>query len=265
VGDTRPAAPDDTAGYPTEVIAKIFAGMEALTPRPSFALSTGDYQYASRLGEEAGKQLDLYVTARSAYGGTLFPVMGNHECTGLTASNCGAGTADGVTRSYEAFVARLLTPIGRTKPFYEVDVEADDGSWTSKFLFVAANAWTADQGRWLDGALGRATTYTFVVRHEGADATTAPGVVPSEAILASHAYTLAICGHAHTYEHSRPRELIVGNGGAPLSRSAKGYGFAVLGQQRDGTIAVDMIDYASGRSDPEFHFALSAQGAPLGP
>jgi hypothetical protein len=265
VGDTRPVAQDDTAGYPIEVITKIFAGMESLSPRPSFAVSTGDYQYASRSGDEAGKQLDLYVAARSGYRGPLFPVMGNHECTGLTASNCGAGAADGITRSYEAFVSRLLAPIGRTAPFYEIDVVADDGSWTAKFHFVAANAWTDDQARWLDGALLRPTTYTFVLRHEGATATAAPGVVPSEAILASHPYTLTICGHAHTYEHSRPRELIVGNGGAPLSRSGKGYGFATVGQQRGGSIAVDMIDYASGQSDPDFHFALTAQGAPVVP
>jgi hypothetical protein len=265
VGDTRPAAQDDTTGYPTEVVAKIFAGMEALSPRPAFAVSTGDYQYAAPWGDEGGKQIDLYVAARSIYRGVLFPTMGNHECTGLTASNCGDGTADGVTRSYEAFLARLLAPIGQTRPFYEIDVDADDGSWTAKFVFVAANAWTGEQGSWLERVLRRPTTYTFVVRHEGASATVAPGVVPSETILATHPYTLAICGHTHTYEHSRPREVIVGNGGAPLSRAAKGYGFAIVSQQRDGSIAVDMIDYVSGQSDPAFHFVLTAQGVAVGP
>jgi hypothetical protein len=53
----------------------------------------------------------------------------------------------------------------------------------------------------------------------------------------------------------------VGNGGAPLVSSTKGYGFAVLSQQPDGSIAVDMIDYASGRVDTEFRFALKPDGA----
>lgn len=49
---------------------------------------------------------------------------------------------------------------------------------------IAANAWTAAQGAWLDEELGRPTTYTIVVRHEDAYADTAPGV-----------------GHTHIYRH----------------------------------------------------------------
>src|SRR5579863_9892285 len=47
VGDTRPAAKDDTGGYPTAVISKIYMTMGAITPRPTFAVSTGDYQFTS--------------------------------------------------------------------------------------------------------------------------------------------------------------------------------------------------------------------------
>jgi len=261
VGDTRPAAMDDTAGYPTGVISTIYATMNALAPRPSFGVSTGDYQYTSPSGGEAPAQVGLYLAARAAYAGVLFPAMGNHECTGATASNCGPGSVDGVTGAYGAYLAKLLAPIGRTSPYYEVDVDADDGSWTSKILVLAANAWSSEQGAWLDRAMSRATTYTFVVRHEGSNATAAPGVAPSERILAAHPYTLAICGHTHTYDHPARREVIVGNGGAPLSSSRKGYGFAVVSQQPGGAIAVDMIDYASGLADPGFHFALSADGS----
>lgn len=261
VGDTRPAAMDDTAGYPTAVISKIYATMNALSPRPSFAVATGDYQYTSPAGSEAEAQVDLYLAARAAYGGVVFPTMGNHECTGLTASNCGAGARDGTPGAYRAFLSKLLAPIGQTRPYYEVDFRASDGSWTSKLLVIAANAWTSDQATWLDRAMGRKTTYTFVVRHEGSNATTAPGVTPSEGILASHPYTLAICGHTHSYEHPSRREVIVGNGGAPLSSSTKGYGFAIFSQRPDGSVAVDMIDYASGRPDPRFHFALNADGS----
>jgi len=261
VGDTRPAAMDDTAGYPTAVISKIYATMNAVTPRPTFAVSTGDYQYTSSSGNEAPAQIALYLAARAGYGGVLFPAMGNHECTGLTASNCGPANADGTPAAYRAYATKLLAPTGRTSPYYEVDVDSRDGSWTSKLLVVAANAWTTEQAGWLDRAMGRGTTYTFVVRHEGSNATAAPGVAPSESIMASHPYTLAICGHTHTYDHPKTREVIVGNGGAPLSSGTKGYGFAMVSQQSDGSIAVDMVDYASGHADRRFRFALAPDGS----
>jgi hypothetical protein len=257
VGDTRPAERDDVAGYPSGVISKIYERIAALDPQPAFVVSTGDYQFASPggSGEAARAQLALYASARSRYAGPLFPAMGNHECTGATASNCGAGNADGITAPLRAFEDTLLAPIG--KPLYfEVDVAASDRTWSAKVLVLAANAWDARQAAWLERAMARATTFTFVVRHEPANVPTAPGVMPSEAIMARHPYTLAICGHKHTYEHPREREIVVGNGGAPLSGS-RSYGFAVVDQQPGGSLAVDMVDYASGRPDPAFHFVLT--------
>jgi hypothetical protein len=156
----------------------------------------------------------------------------------------------------------MLAPIGKTEVFYEIDVDAPDSSWTSKLLFVAGNAWAPAQASWLDAAMARATTYTFVVRHESAQANTAPGVTPSEAIMARHPYTLALVGHTHTYSHyAGSREVIVGNGGAPISGS-KDYGFAVVAQRADGAIAVDVIDYMTGLADPQFHFAVKPDGTP---
>ena len=38
---------------------------------------------------------------------------------------------------------------------------------SAKFVFVACNAWNSTQATWLDQQLAAATTYTFVVRHEG--------------------------------------------------------------------------------------------------
>jgi hypothetical protein len=260
VGDTRPASEDDTAGYPTPVITQIYEHIEALSPRPTFAVSTGDYQFAAPGGTEGATQLDLYLGARAKYSGVLFPTMGNHECTGYTASNCGSGNPDGVTNNYTAYLSKLLAPIHQASPYYEIDVNGSDGSWTAKYLFVAANAWTQTQATWLDMAMARATTYTFVVRHEAASANTAPGVTPSENILRNHPYTLAIVGHTHTYERTGQREVIVGNGGAPLSGS-KNYGFGMVSQSADGSVAVDMIDYASGQADGSFHFAVKADGS----
>ncbi|MGH7294260.1 MAG: hypothetical protein ACRELB_04980, partial [Polyangiaceae bacterium] len=186
--------------------------------------------------------------------------MGNHECTGATASNCGSGNADGMTNNYNVFLAKLLAPIQQTSPYYEVDVNATDSSWTAKLLFVAANAWTQDQANWLDGAMSKPTTYTFLVRHESASASTAPGVNPAEIIMAKHPYTLSIVGHTHTYQRSSAREIIVGNGGAPLSGGAD-YGFGMLSQRADGSIAVDIVDYTSGMADTSFHFAVKPDGS----
>lgn len=168
-----------------------------------------------------------------------------------------------MTANYAAFVSKLLGPLGLSLPYFVVDVAAPDATWTAKLVFVAANAWSAAQAAWLDAALARSTTYTFVVRHEPASASTAPGVLPSEAILAKHPYTLAIVGHSHTYAHSAsaPREVLVGNGGAPLT--SKTYGFALFAQRADGAIAVDMFDWQTVTPDASFHFVVDAQGAPV--
>jgi predicted phosphodiesterase len=133
-----------------------------------------------------------------------------------------------------------------------------NGAWTAKFLFVAANAWGTDQQTWLDTAMSRQTTYTFIVRHESASANTAPGVDPSEAIMFKHPYTLAIVGHTHTYRRESQQQIIIGNGGAPISGGVN-YGFGLFSQRPDGAIQVEMIDYQSGQSSQQF--AVKADGS----
>src|SRR5262249_45833419 len=64
VGDTRPAAPDDTKNYPTAIITKIWQDIEAETPHPQFAVSTGDYMFASTNKSEQDPQLAKYMAAR---------------------------------------------------------------------------------------------------------------------------------------------------------------------------------------------------------
>jgi len=259
-GDSRPPNPDDIGSYPTAIVDKIFADITAHRPQVPFVVSTGDYQFS--YGSTAGAQLDLYLGARKQFPGPEFPAMGNHECTGATASNCGPGTHSGQTANYQAFMSKMLAPIGQTKPYYAIHVAAADGSWTAKFVFVAANAWTSDQGTWLDSAMSESTTYTFVVRHEPASATTAPGVTPSEQIMAKHPYTLAIVGHSHTYGRSSQREVIVGNGGAPLSSGSVDYGYALVQRRSDGAIQVDMIDYMTAQPVSGMGFAVKADGSP---
>jgi hypothetical protein len=262
VGDTRPAIPDDTAGYPTGVITGIYKDIQALSPTPSFVISTGDYQFSSTSGSQAAAQIDLYLAARANYKGTSFPALGNHECTGGTVSNCGQGNANGITNNYAAFMSKMVEPLGYTKPYYQVDVDATDKSWTAKFLFVAANAWDSGQAAWLAAAMAKSTTYTFVVRHESAGTNPAPpGVAGSETIMAKYPYTLSIVGHTHSYYHGKgSKEVLVGNGGAPLT--SKTYGFATMSQRADGAIVVDMLDATTKAADGIFHFAVKPDGTP---
>ena len=243
VGDTRPANLDDTANYPTAIVQQIWTDVEAEVPHPAFAVSTGDYMFASTSGQEADPQLDLYLGARMAFHGIVYPALGNHECNGYTSSNCGPGNAEGQPRNYVAFVEKLLGPIDETRPYYVERFAAADGSWSAKLVVIAANAWDARQAAWLDAALAEPTTYTFALRHEGHDATTAPGTDPSAQILAKHPLTLLIVGHTHAYRHyAAYREIIVGNGGAPLT-SAANYGYVIVARQPDGTLHVTSKDY----------------------
>ncbi|MGA7119832.1 MAG: metallophosphoesterase [Polyangiaceae bacterium] len=262
VGDTRPATVDDTSGYPLTVIATIFQDLQLLDPAPLFAVSTGDYIFASARGGQAAPQLGLYLRARAAFSGILFPAMGNHECTGATASNCGPANSDGVTDNYAQFLATMLAPLGQTRPYYSFDVGASSGSWSAKFVVIAANAWDDVQASWLEASLARPTTYTFIVRHEPASAAAAPGVLPSEQIQARYPYTLAIVGHSHTYARSGPREVTIGNGGAPLTSTSANYGFGLVQQRADGSIQVDAVDYATMKRDPSFVFAVHPDGSP---
>jgi hypothetical protein len=140
-------------------------------------------------------------------------------------------------------------------------VNAKDGSWTSKFVFVALNAWTTAQGTWLEQAMGEQTTYTFVVHHEPAFETQAPGQQAAQAVFAKHPYTLAIVGHTHSYKKpwKGSKEVIVGNGGAPAT-SGSNYGYGYFERQADGTIKADMIDYQTAQPTPSEAFAMKADG-----
>jgi hypothetical protein len=247
VGDTRPPNEDDTAGYPTAIITKIWQDVEAASPRPAFAVTTGDYMFANTTGNQQDPQLKLYLGARAAFSGVTFPAMGNHECTGATASNCGTGNTNGLTTNYTVFLSEMLKPLGLTLPYYTVNVSSTTpGAWTAKIVYIAANAWDATQSSWLDGELAKPTTYTFVVRHESSETSGVTGVTDSDPIIAKYPYTLKIVGHSHTYQYRQSsREVIVGNGGAPLTGGVN-YGY-VIAQQRasDGAIVFQSYDYMS--------------------
>lgn len=264
VGDTRPPDLDNLASYPEPVITKIWQDVEAFTPHPDFAVSTGDYLFASstRTGASStvDRQLDLYLTARAYFHNAVFAAMGNHECTGATASNCGPGSRNGVTFNCAEYLRRMVAPYGFTQPYFAYEFAASDASWTAKVVVVAANAWSPAQAAWLDQELARPTTYTFVVRHENVTATTAPGVMPSEQIIARYPLTLKIVGHTHTYKYDADHhELVCGNGGAPLSSGAD-YGYAIVERLAGGAIQVTEYDYMSNAQVAQFR--VNADGSP---
>jgi hypothetical protein len=266
VGDTRPANEDDVGGYPTTVITKIWADVQATNPHPDFAISTGDYMFANPFVSQASstvdKQLDLYLGARAQFTNAEFAAMGNHECTGATASNCGAGATDGITFNMGEFMKRLLNPLGITQPYYVIHFAASDNSWTAKLVFIAANAWNSTQSAWLSQTLAEATTYTFAIRHESSTTSGPPGVAPSEQILAQHPLTLRIVGHTHTYSHyASNHEVISGNGGAPLTSSSN-YGYMIVERLSNGDIQVSEHDYQSNAVTDQWRIHADGTAAP---
>ncbi|MBI5609917.1 MAG: metallophosphoesterase [Deltaproteobacteria bacterium] len=260
VGDTRPPVPNVVSLYPTAIITKIWQGVPAEQPPLPFAITTGDYVFSTKNSSTAAPQFDLYLGARAKYAGKVFYALGNHECTGATASNCGPGNKDGETALFNTFKSKLLAPIGKVLPYYSLKFKATSGKWTAKFVVVAANAWDADQAAWLEQALAEPTTYTFVVRHESDQATEAPGVLPSAAIMAKYPYTLLIAGHTHTYAYyPSKREIVLGTGGAPLA-TAINYSYGVVRQKPNMLLEVNVYDYTT--HAVLGHFVVAANGTP---
>ena len=245
VGDTRPVNLDDTANYPTDIVKQIWTDVEAEVPHVAFAVSTGDYMFASTGGNEQDAQLDLYLGARMSFHGIAYAALGNHECNGYTSSNCGPGNTDGQPKNYVSFMTKLLGPIGEPLPYFIERFAATDGSWSAKLISIAANAWDSRQAIWLETALREPSTYTFVLRHEGHTSTTGPGVLPSAEILAKYPLTMLIVGHTHAYIHYPAyREIVVGNGGAPLTSSTN-YGYVIVARAADGSIGVSSREYGT--------------------
>ena len=86
-----------------------------------------------------------------------------------------------------------------------------------------------------------------MVRHEDVGATTGPCVTQMNSMLASAKYDLLIDGHSHQFANNSTashKEIIVGNGGAPITGSYN-YGFVTIQQQAAGGFVVTDYDYQS--------------------
>ena len=78
--------------------------------------------------------------------------------------------------------------------------------------------------------------------------------------MAKHPYTLALIGHSHEYRYDpQSREVIVGNGGAPLT-GAVNYGYVIAQQRADGAIVFKSYDYMTNAVVETF--AVKADGTP---
>lgn len=242
-GDVRPRNPDDTANYPTAIVTGLFQQIAAQAPQ--LVVGTGDYMFASSTNDIAVQaQLADLLGAEQAFSGPIYHAMGNHECTGATASNCPKGNE---TANVRAFMSKLV-PAGTTTPYYRVDV--DTGAGVAKLVFIAANAWSQEQADWLETQLSDPTAYTFVVRHEAASITETNGAVASEAIVQKHPLTLELLGHTHRYAKIDAKHIISGNAGAPLSGGH--YGFVLVDLLTNGNLSVSEIDQATGAVDDTF-------------
>jgi Calcineurin-like phosphoesterase len=249
-GDCRPPNLDATSNYPSAIIGGVFK--LAQQHGAQFVVGTGDYMFAST-SSAVSAQVKLFQQARANYAGPVYLTMGNHECNGFTASNCPQLNE---TPNVQAFMAQLA-PSGATKPYYRIDVPTPLGA--AKFVFVAANAWDATQQAWLQQQLASPTAYTFVIRHEPAADTSAPGVSPSESLIKQAAYTLELNGHTHEYRRVDTKHVISGNAGAPLT--AGSYGLLIIDQGTDGNITVTAIDEATGQAVDTWTVTPSGQGA----
>ena len=259
VGDTRPPSDDDTANYPTEIIGTIYQDIASETPRPQFAISTGDYQFASTTGSDAAApQLGKYMAARAAFSGPLYPAMGNHECTGSTDSNCGTGNPDGMTKNLTAFLSMMVAPIGQTQPYYAEDDRrrrrGPRSSWSSR-----ATRGTRRRRRGSTrSSRSRRRTRSWCVtrarrtcRRRSARRARRPST--------QYPLTLLVVGHTHEYRHEKyDKELINGIGGAPLT-SGTNYGYTIVSRNSDGTLTVTTYDYKTHATIDAF--SITADGA----
>lgn len=235
-GDTRPGACDATDQYPTAAITQIAASMKALNVQ--FAIDLGDHMFVCNNSvQEAQQQMGFYTTAIAGGPATWWMTMGNHECgSAYAGSSCAVGTPDA---NFDSYLAALKRP----RPWYSTDVQTSQG--LARFVFVADDAWNAEQAAWLEATLNDADAhakYTFVARHHPVSGSRAGSDAIINAIV-SHKFTLLLTAHEHTYLHDTRlyagRTVIVGIGGGP---SFAPPGFGTVEQNLDGTLTFVLRD-----------------------
>lgn len=227
LGDTRPASKGDS--YPSDS-GTIFG---LISPRkPSHVFVTGDLTEARGDASQAQTDLTEFLRGQGNYtwSGPVHYVPGNHE----------------------AGVESVFSSMLNTNTYWAFT----DGQ--AKYVGISDNQWDSTQSAWLTQQLSVPTKYTFIFRHHpysayGLDAGVNSAIV---GIIDAHPFTLVIAGHDHSFyvsrrhwldqvspTYSRGREVVCGNGGAPLATSSGGgsnayFGYAMIQQLPDGAIAI---------------------------
>jgi predicted phosphodiesterase len=211
VGDTRPNVSGGV--YPTQIITHIYQEMDARAP--DFAVALGDYVYVSPSNLAlATQQMMTYLGARASFHADVYYVVGNHE-----------GYGDNLA----AFRA-VMSPAGY------FSLHGTLGQATFKLVIIGDDLWTTAQDAWLKRTLSVATTYTFVCRHHPSYNTDSTEQLILS-IIEAYPRTLLLDGHTHLYERASTREIVIGNGGAPLSNGSY-YGYAILDLDPAGSATV---------------------------
>jgi hypothetical protein len=247
-GDTRPAACEDTAGYPTAIINAIADGAEAM--QAQFALDLGDHMYVCNGSlATATDQMNLYMASTRRFSKHWFMTMGNHECFH---GPCQPGSSNA---NYVAFMSALspTSPL----PYYSFEVQTRLGKAT--FIVLADNAWDSTQSQWFESTLAHADTaakYTIVARHHPEGDTSVATNPEAMTILRRHHFALFLSGHNHSYHHmttDNGRDVVIGLGGAPLLAGGATYnGFAMVEQQADGQLRVTVRSITGGTVQDTF-------------
>jgi hypothetical protein len=193
-----------------------------------------------------------YVQAAARVGKTVFPTMGNHECSGSSTALCNIFQY-GANPNYTAFMD-ALKPISSERPYYRFDVTTAAG--LAVFIVVADDVWDADEQSWLEAQLADADAhakYTFVSKHHPDGNTDHPEFPLIYNLVRSHKYTLFLTGHSHLYRHQSrdPRAVVIGCGGAPLD-GGNFWGYGTVQQGADDRITVTIFDQATGQSRDQF-------------
>jgi hypothetical protein len=238
-GDTRPAACEDTAGYPTPIINSIVDAVQA--KQAQFALDLGDHMYVCNNSlATATDQMNLYTKSTARFSNQWFMTMGNHECY---KGPCLPGSANA---NYVAFMS-ALSPVS-SLPYYSFNIHTRLGLAT--FVVIADNAWSSTQSAWLDSTLSTAdskATYTIIARHHPEGDTSVSTNAEAMAVVRKHKFALFLTGHNHSYTHQTTdggRDVVIGIAGAPLLASGTFNGYAMVDQQANGQLQISVYNVA---------------------